>query len=201
MQYHKVVLVVITFFIAHCNMASAITAFTFTIDDSWCPDSALLESDQGPKVETIPVELAIKNIAKLEGFRATPYDDVGGHAIGYGQQISKDQLDLCVTKEEAYAMLRQHVLELHAFLLAKVTVALTNTQVAVLLSFIYNVGRSNFAKSTLYRTLNDGNYSKVPTELKRWVYVTVYTSSGTKVKKRLKGLVNRRNIEANLWAV
>lgn len=153
------------------------------------------------EVQPCPVSLAVKNIAKFEGFRATPYKDTVHYAIGFGQTISKDELHMKVTKNEAYTLLRIRILDLQKFIATKVEVELSPTQEAVLISFVYNVGKTNFTNSTLRKKLNDKAYDEVPNQLKRWVYATVATSDGSKVKKRLRGLENRRAAEATLWTV
>mgnify|MGYP003496419754 CR=1 FL=1 len=72
-----------------------------------------------------------------------------------------------------------------------VLVPLTQNQFDTLVSFAFNVGASAFAKSTLLKRLNAGNYDDVPDQLKRWMF------AGGKV---INGLINRRALEADLWA-
>jgi len=71
-----------------------------------------------------------------------------------------------------------------------VKVPLTDNQFAALVSLCYNVGVGAFAKSSLLKKLNRGDYEAVPVDLAKW------TRSGS---KRLKGLANRRAAEAGLW--
>ena len=71
-----------------------------------------------------------------------------------------------------------------------VKVELSDNQFAALVSFAFNVGEGNFAKSTLLKKLNKGDYDSVPSELMKWV-----NSKG----KRMQGLVNRRAQEGALW--
>ena len=74
----------------------------------------------------------------------------------------------------------------------QVRVPLPETRRAALGSFVYNVGESQFARSTLLRKLNDGNAQGACTELSRWVY-----AGG----KPLAGLVKRRAAEGELCEV
>jgi len=75
-----------------------------------------------------------------------------------------------------------------------VTVPLNQNQNDALVSFTYNVGGSNFLKSTLLRLLNERDYAAVPAELKKW---TKARENGQLVD--LSGLVKRRAAEAELF--
>lgn len=69
------------------------------------------------------------------------------------------------------------------------TVQMPDTRKAALASFVYNVGETQFSRSTLLRKLNAGDAKGACAELSRWVY------AGGKV---YKGLVNRRKAEREL---
>lgn len=69
-------------------------------------------------------------------------------------------------------------------------VVVTQYQLDALLSFTFNLGAWNLARSTLLRKLNQGDYLSVPTELAKWV-----NAGG----RRIKGLINRRAAEIALW--
>lgn len=71
-----------------------------------------------------------------------------------------------------------------------VKVPLTQNQFDALVSFVFNLGESNFRKSTLLKQLNKGHYADVPAQLMRW------TKAGG---RELPGLVRRRRDEAKLW--
>ncbi|MNF77736.1 Lysozyme RrrD [compost metagenome] len=64
-----------------------------------------------------------------------------------------------------------------------------DTRRAALGSFVYNVGETAFARSTLLRKLNAGDIAGACAELSRWVYAK---------GQKLKGLVNRRVAEREL---
>ncbi|MBK5413735.1 lysozyme [Pseudomonas sp. TH31] len=74
----------------------------------------------------------------------------------------------------------------------QVRVPLPETRRAALGSFVYNIGESQFARSTLLRKLNAGNALGACAELSRWIY-----AGG----KRLAGLVKRRAAERELCEV
>ena len=70
-----------------------------------------------------------------------------------------------------------------------VKVPITIETRAALVSFVFNVGGTQFAKSTMLRNLNSGDYMGACKELDRWVY-----AGGV----RLNGLVSRRKAEREL---
>ena len=71
-----------------------------------------------------------------------------------------------------------------------VKVGLEQCQFDALCSWVYNLGPNNLKESTLLKVLNDGDYSSVPAEIKRW------NKAGGKV---LQGLMRRREAEALLF--
>ena len=60
-----------------------------------------------------------------------------------------------------------------------------------LVSFSYNIGMTQFKKSTLLKRLNENRLYDACIEMQRWVYVN---------KKRIKGLVRRRR-EESFWCI
>jgi lysozyme len=72
-----------------------------------------------------------------------------------------------------------------------IVATLTQNQYDALVSFVFNVGRGNFDKSTLRVMVNnDPNDKQISLEFKRWVYAS---------KVLLPGLVRRRDDESNLY--
>lgn len=125
-----------------------------------------------------------------EGCRLEAYQDEGGTwTIGYGdtenvhagETITQEQADAWLVRDCAWACAQvEH----------DVTVKLTDNQFGALVSFCYNVGSEAFAKSTLLKKLNAGDYASVPSEMLKWANV-----HGV----RDEGLVNRRNSEGGQW--
>jgi lysozyme len=134
-------------------------------------------------------------IKRWEGFRAKAYLDTAGiWTVGYGHtsdQHLKVTKGTTVTEARAEELLRLDLAEAEVAVERLVTDPLTDGQFAALVSFVFNVGAGAFAKSTLLKRLNAGDYDAVPAQLQRWV-----NSGGRKTD----GLVNRRAAEAGLWA-
>lgn len=133
-------------------------------------------------------------IREFEGLRLEAYPDPGTGAepwtIGYGHTGDDVFPGMRITRAEADALLRGDVQHAEDAVRDLVRVPLAQHQFDALVSFCFNCGRGAFAKSTLLRKLNTGDFDAVPTELARW------TRAAGKV---LPGLVRRRKAEAALW--
>jgi lysozyme len=70
-----------------------------------------------------------------------------------------------------------------------VTVKITDTTRAAFISFVFNAGAGNFARSTMLKKLNAGKISEACLEFPRWVYAK---------GKKLPGLARRRQAERDL---
>lgn len=141
-------------------------------------------------------------IKKFEGFRAKAYDDLnpnknitsmsqveGTLTIGYGH-TSGVKVGQTITKERAEQLLKQDTGWAQTTVNQMVKVKLTQNMFDALVSFVYNIGSTNFRKSDLLQYLNTGDYQKAANEFPRW------NKSGGKV---LQGLVNRRKEEKSLF--
>jgi len=127
----------------------------------------------------------------FEGCKTVAYQDsVGVWTIGYGHTKGVYK-GMTITQDEADSMLLTELEEYESYVENMVTVELNQEQFDALVVWIYNLGPTNFKNSTLLRKLNSGDYSAVPTEIKRW------NKAGGKV---LKGLVKRREAEATMFA-
>lgn len=144
-------------------------------------------------------------IQKWEGFSPKLYDDAAGYCtFGYGHLVAKDKCDNLqpdqkkpyegLTEEEAKTkasqLLASDLVPAEKAVNDHVTVDLTQNQFDALVSFAYNVGVGNFKSSTLLDKVNAQEFDKVPGEFKKWV-----KAGG----KRVQGLVNRRQEEADLF--
>jgi len=147
-----------------------------------------------------------KNLFKeWEGLVLHEYPDSGGApTIGIGHLLTRSErisgkiviggqaLDYRdgLTEQQCWDLLDQDLDVAENAVNAAVTVALNQNQFDALVSFTFNVGEGAFRGSTLLKLLNQGQYSEVPTQLRRWV-----RDNGQIVQ----GLVNRREKEITLW--
>jgi lysozyme len=137
-------------------------------------------------------EYGLSKLKEWEGLRLNAYADVGGTVtIGYGHTGPDVRMGMVIDEAQADQWLRQDIAFAAQAVDRLVSVPLSAYQRDALISFVYNVGANAFAKSTLLRKLNAGDYAAVPAELARW------NKAGGKV---VEGLVNRRAAEAGLWA-
>jgi lysozyme len=111
----------------------------------------------------------LEMIKAHEGLRLGAYmptkNDVW--TIGYGHTHTA-KAGQRITEEYAEFLLRQDILWVEAVLNSLVEVPLSQNQYDALGSFIYNVGGTAFANSTLLRVLNGGDYSSAADQLLRW---------------------------------
>jgi lysozyme len=140
-------------------------------------------------------------IKRHEGFRSYAYDDFapnrparspvrGTLTIGYGETQGVSIGDTITEEAAAEQLMRRLRRDFEPAIHRLVRVPLTQYQYDALVSFVYNVGEGNLARSTLLRRLNAGRYDDVPAQLMRWT-----KSKGVE----LRGLVRRRRDEAELW--
>ena len=106
--------------------------------------------------------------------------------IGYGHTKTVHE-GMTITQEEADNLLNLDIREFEKYVQSIVKVPLKQHQFDALVSWTFNLGPYNLMNSTLLKELNSSNYSKVPSEIKRW------NKSNNKV---LDGLVKRREAEA-----
>ena len=131
-------------------------------------------------------------IKKFEGCRLKSYKcPAGVLTIGYGHTGADVKENMIITKEQAENLFNLDIL-VHSNNVSKlVRVNLTQNQFDALVSFEYNVGYGNFSKSTLLRKLNARDYIGASNEFGKWVFAN---------KKKLQGLVKRRQAEKELFA-
>lgn len=150
--------------------------------------SALTISDSG-----------LKFIADHEGIILNLYNDPVGHCtIGVGHLVHRgpingsepEEFKCGITRERAMELLRDDVKIAEQTIHKLVKVALNQNQFDALVSFVFNVGEQQFAKSTLLKKLNTGEYNAVPHELNRWVFAD---------GQKLPGLITRRQHEGELF--
>jgi lysozyme len=145
------------------------------------------------KMEKKAREKAKELIKEFEGLSLKAYRCPGGYwTIGYGHRISGDRPEISL--EEAETLLDSDVNSVIFTLrntLGKKFDELNENQQAALISFVFNIGASNFEKSTVRKLImENAPPQEIAREMRRWVY------AGGKV---LWGLVKRRKKEAALF--
>jgi len=144
-------------------------------------------------------------IKKLEGCSRFVYEDQGGYpTIGIGHLLTRTEnmtgkiyinsepvyYHQGLTDQQCVALLKQDLAVPVNTVNEAVILPLNQNQFDALVSFVFNIGCSNFKRSSLLRVLNSGNYEKVPEKMKLWCYVK---------EKVSKGLQKRREAEIMLW--
>lgn len=135
------------------------------------------------------IAMAIATVTHFEGKSNKAYPDpVEIPTICYGHTAGVKYGDYR-TDAECIAFLKEDTAKAQAAVRRYVKVPLTESQEAAFISFVYNAGEGNFARSSMLRKLNAGDYIGACNQFPRWVY-----SQGQK----LPGLVRRRDFERQL---
>ena len=123
----------------------------------------------------------------LEGREYVPYKDVVGIITVCDGHTGKDIIpNKRYSDAECDALTKADLERIAKQVNPSIKVKTTETQLAAIYSFSYNVGANAFINSTMLKKLNAGDYAGACDELKRWVY-----AGG----KKWKGLMNRRDAE------
>lgn len=125
-----------------------------------------------------------------EELRLTAYKDVGGvWTIGWGSTKAVHE-GMVITRKEAEQRLYSDLSDAEQAVCHNVRVPLNDYQFSALVLFVFNVGETQFRKSTLLKKLNVCLYNDVASELSKWVYIKGVRSTG---------LINRRKAESDLF--
>ncbi len=129
-----------------------------------------------------------------EGLRLEAYPDPGSggapFTCGYGHTGPDVHEGLKINKAQADRWLVEDIAWAENAVRSLVKIPLTQNQFDALVDFVFNVGNSNFTRSTLLRKLNSGDIAGASREFMRWT-----TASG----KILPGLIRRRDAETALF--
>ena len=136
-------------------------------------------------------DLLIKKIIEFEGFSNTAYRcPAGKWTCGIGHTSGVTATTTC-TRKEAEQWLKEDLAPVEAYV-NTIEQVRTQGQYDALVDFAYNLGLGNLKSSTLLRKIKAGASTEdIQEQFRRWVY------AGGKV---LKGLVRRREWEAQRWA-
>lgn len=136
-------------------------------------------------------EAGLAILMAAEGLRlAAYYCPAGKLTVGYGHTGPDVSEGMTITEAEAQKLLEADLEWAGRTVEKEVTVPLNDNQFSALASLVYNIGPGAFAKSTLLRVLNEGNYLAAADEFLKW------RKSGGKV---LAGLEKRRAAERGLF--
>lgn len=135
--------------------------------------------------------ILIKKVKEFEGLRLTSYKDSAGvWTIGYGHTrgVKAGQI---ITEKQADSLLRSDLLTAENYVNG-LKLNLTQGQFDALTDFVYNLGSGSLAGSTLLAKIRaKAPAEEIQAQFRRWVYAG---------KKKLAGLVKRREWEAKKWA-
>ncbi len=165
-------------------------------------------------------------IQRKERFVPIAYRDAGkAWAVGYGHNIvvgdvingiqitqaditeldrsSGKQLrggPFSITQEEAIRLFEKDLVRFEDAVRNNCTTEITQGQFDGMVSFTYNVGPDAYARSTMLKRVNEGQFQEVGNEFMKWVNATVVKTdpaTGRKfaVKEVIPGLVTRRKEE------
>lgn len=148
----------------------------------------------GPRFSPEGLEI----VRTFEGFRPKAYYDLGGNkgklTVGYGftnYDIPELKPGYTIDQKRAEELLPNLINRKYGPSVTRnVKVPLTDQQYSALTSLVYNIGPTNFAKSTLLQKLNSGDYEGAAGEFGKWIY-----AGG----KPATGLVRRRAAEQALF--
>ena len=119
----------------------------------------------------------------------------GKWTIGYGHTKGV-RSGMKATPEECEEFLKHDLEWCEEAVRRHVEVPLSQNQFDALVSFVFNLGEANFARSTLLKRLNKGHYDEVPGQLARWNKARV-----DGVLKPLRGLTRRRSAEGAMFSM
>jgi len=150
--------------------------------------------EKAPSAPEAPGRMRTKNIDHIrqwEALRLTAYmptpNDVW--TIGYGHTGSAKK-GMVITERQAEDLLRKDLRWVENTIHDLVKVPLTQLQFDALASFIFNIGRTQFARSTMLRKLNAYDYAGAANEFLRW---------DKQAGKTLRGLTRRREDERQMF--
>ena len=145
-------------------------------------------------------------LMEWEGFKTEVYKDSAGlKTIGVGHLLTQQELSLYeialddesrvnfhdgLTDDQVLSLLARDVRKFEQAMEQLVKVDLTQDQFDSLCSLIFNIGASNFARSTMLKMINVSEFDKASDEFQKWNRAGGH---------ELPGLLKRRLAEAALF--
>jgi GH24 family phage-related lysozyme (muramidase) len=137
---------------------------------------------------------AVELIKRWEGFVPHAYQDATMLAIGYGHTSAIGppivMEGMLVDVEEATQILEADMQKVWSLIQSYIKVPLSAQQQGAIISFCYNIGTTNFLKSTLLKRINESDFAGASLEFAKW---------NKSLGKVLPGLVKRRESERQLF--
>lgn len=119
---------------------------------------------------------------------AVPYVCPAGYwTIGYGNLCSKDHPPITLEEGEQLLAVALPVYVGHALRLSPRLAREPEDRLAAVADFVYNLGPTRYASSTLRRRVDTGDWDEAKYEIRKWVF-----GGG----RKLPGLILRREAEA-----
>lgn len=134
-------------------------------------------------------------LVQLEGVRFKPYkahQDEEYLTIGIGHYGPDVSYDMEITENDAKILLREDIKKFESVINELVIVPLNQNEFDALVIFVFNIGETEFKKSTLLKLLNNGDYDKAAEQFLRWHYV-----KGVHVE----GLLNRQKKTKEIFLI
>ncbi|MEG3135510.1 lysozyme [Rouxiella sp. T17] len=129
-------------------------------------------------------------IKRFEGLNLEAYRcSAGMLTIGYGHTANVS-IDTMISEAQANALLIIDLASAQQSIKRLVTAPLNQNQYDALTSFVFNLGATNLAGSSLLKKLNNHDYAGAGNEFQRW-----NRASGVVIR----GLVERRAAERELF--
>ena len=137
------------------------------------------------------LEILIKLIKDSEGCKLKAYKCPAGiWTIGYGQTKGVKEGMVWTQQQADEDIIKTALQAFNEAIKASPILATANMEKqAAIADFVYNLGITNYNKSTLKQRVDEGNWVSASTEIKKW-----NKSNGT----ILNGLVKRRQLESDL---
>jgi lysozyme len=136
------------------------------------------------------IDAGLKLIKEFEGFSSVAYEDQGGRwTIGYGTAMNVKEGDV-MTEDEASLRLMSDIASVASRAEQMINHELNDNQFSAVVSFAYNLGIGNLAKSTLLNCINKHEIEDASKEFERWAKINGVENAG---------LLRRRQAERDLF--
>ncbi|WP_240535905.1 lysozyme [Candidatus Liberibacter solanacearum] len=124
---------------------------------------------------------------RLKAYRCSD----GVWTIGYGHTGNDVFKDLVITEQKAESLLKQDVLKFltQVFKVFPSLIDAGENRISAIGDFVFNLGIGRYRNSTLRKCVDAEDWMDASHEIRKWVF-----AGG----KKLKGLVIRREVEAEL---